>query len=83
MPSDAVFPRPPSGGARNRRRVPEAVDSLEGANVLSLAGTIGIVAIATNAETGDEELYTWGRTPIYVSENQEDHLMVPHRFELG
>ena len=59
------------------------VEALRSVKIHSLGGSKGIVAVATNAETGNEELYTWGNTCAYISEDQPRHVLEPRRFELG
>ena len=46
--------------------------------VSSLGGTSGLIAVVTNAETGNEEFYTWGQTCVCSG-----RLLEPRRFELA
>jgi len=69
-----------TGTTEHRRTGPERVEALRSVKVCSLGAAIGLVAVATNAETGNEELYTWGKTCAYVSEDQPLHLLEPRRF---
>ena len=72
-----------TGTTEHRRTGPARVEALRSVKVRSLGGLSGLVAVATNAETGHEEFYTWGRTCVFVSEDASDPLLEPRRFELG
>jgi len=71
-----------SGATADRRTGPGRVEALRSVNVRSLCGSSGHIVIATNAETGKEEFYTWGRTCVYNSEDIAVDLLEPRRFEL-
>jgi len=61
----------------------ERVEALRSVKIRSLGGVVGLVAVAINVETDDEEFYTWGATCVYTSkEDQETHRVKPRRFEL-
>ena len=63
---------------------PGRVEALCSVKVRSLGGNAGLVAVATNAETDDEEFYTRDRTCVYISEDVPDGpFLEPRRFELG
>ena len=59
------------------------VEALRSVKVRSLGGTYGLVAVAANAETGNEEYYTWGETCVYISDDAPRTLLELRRFELG
>ena len=70
-------------GATDRRTGPGRVEALHSVKVHSLCGPTGLVAVATNIQTGHEEFYTWGRTCVFTSEDAPEFLLEPRRFELG
>ena len=78
------------------RTGPGRVEALRSVKIHSLGGAFGLVAVAINAETGNEEFYTWGHTCVYISDEEEEEdgddgryddddgiLLEPRRFELG
>ena len=71
-----------TGTTDDRRAGPERVEALRSVKVRSLGGTFGLVAVATNAETGNEEFYTWGGTCVYIR-GGAGILLEPRRFELS
>ena len=72
-----------TGTAEHRLTGPGRVEALRSVKVRSLGGSSGLVAIATNAETGNEEYYTWDHTRVYISDDAPGYLLEPRRFELG
>jgi len=80
-----------TGTTDSRRTGLGRVEALRPAKVRSLGGSEGLVAVATNAETGNEEFYTWGITCAYISDDQPDSLfgaapdslLEPRRIQLG
>ena len=72
-----------TGTTEHRLAGPGRVEALRSVKVRSLGGSDGLVAVATNAETGNEEYYTWGPSCVYISEDASDHLLEPYRFELS
>ena len=71
-----------TGTTDHRRTGLARVEALCSTKICSLGGSTGLVAVATNAETGDEEFYTWGRTCVYISDDAPGELLEPRRFEL-
>ena len=72
-----------TGTTEHRRTGPGRVEALRSVKVRALGGVLGLVAVATNAETGNEEWYTWGDSCVYISEDSPESLLAPRRFELG
>ena len=70
-----------TGTLKDRRTGPARVEAMR--SVRSFGGSTGLVAIATNAETGNEEFYTWGYTCAYISADQPEYLLEPRRIQLG
>ena len=71
------------GTTADRRTGPGRVEALRSAKIRSLGGSEGLVAVATNAETGNEEFYTWGPTCAYISDDQPRPLLEPRRIQIG
>ena len=64
-----------TGTTEDRRAGPGRVEALRSVEIRSLGGTPGLVAVATNAETGNEEYYTWGPTCAYISDDAPEFLL--------
>ena len=72
-----------TGATEARRTGPERVEALRSVKIRALGAALGLVAVATNAETGEEELYTWGPTCAYTSDDAPHPLLEPRRIQLG
>jgi len=77
-----------TGTAGHRRTGLGRVETLHNFKVCVICGSAGLLAVATNAHTGNEEYYTWGDTCANTIDVTSDRLFEgrilfePHRVKI-